>query len=85
MREFEAVDLVMCSMFAVAAIVFGLAIWDSFFRWPSYVRDHHCERTGHTESHTRINCHRIGSGTSCIPSRHTSSEWACDGGEKVWR
>lgn len=85
MREADPLDWAMCGLVVVVLVVFGLAIWDSFFRWPNYAHDHHCEKTGRTESRMRINCHRIGKGTSCLQSRRSSSEWACDGGEKVWR
>lgn len=73
---------------AVVALMVGLlgfVLWDTFVRWPEYAREHHCTKTGATHHETHFQCHTIGKTTSCHPYTVTTYEWACDGGERVWR
>jgi hypothetical protein len=61
------------------------AAWDDR-RWQKYATEHHCKRTGSTKEQVMFTTQSCGNNCwMTVPHFYTQYEYACDGGERIWR
>ena len=75
--------------FVLLAIGLGALIVHSERSWHRYVEEHHCLRTGARAPYTYTTYTTMMVGKTMIQIPHQQVgyriEWACDGGERIWR